>query len=237
MVRIRVAGFLIEVQNRFAYTERLCAAYRTECDAPADLIVSATKEEIRQEMTAATFDAPPAYCESVCLYRNLCNALPRLNAFLLHAATVRADDAAYAFLGHSGTGKSTHIRLWMEQFSDRVEIINGDKPIIRRMEDAFVAFGTPWAGKEGLQNNISAPLKGLCFLKQAPYNAITRLTQQETAKRIFHQFLIPKDAESVQKLMQLADALVRSVPTYELCCTISAEAARLSFDTLTGGNR
>lgn len=236
MFRIRVAGFLIEIRNRFGYVERLCSAYRTDEDAAVDLVISTTKEEIQAEMAAATFDAPPAYCESVCLYRNLCNALPRLDSFLLHAAVVRTDGAAYAFLGHSGTGKSTHMNLWLTHFADRVEVINGDKPIIRCRDDGFHAYGTPWAGKEGLENNISAPLNGLCFLKQAPYNRIERLSPQETAKRIFHQFLIPKDVENVQKLMQHADRLVRSVPAYELCCTISEEAARLSFETMTGGS-
>ena len=233
----RFAGYTIELKNRYPFTERLCVAYRTDA-TEADFSVEATEEQIRAERQEACHTDSAGYCESICLYRNLCSLLPQHDAFLLHAAVVRVGSDGYAFLGHSGAGKSTHMLLWQKTFPNDVHIVNGDKPILRRRtEDGiprFYAFGTPWAGKEGLQSNTCAPLKGLCFIVQGKENSIRRLSPSDTAQRIFHQFLIPKDAAGVMKLMQLADELVRFVPAYELTCDVSEAAAILSFTTMTG---
>ncbi len=228
-----IAGLRIDIKNRCKYTENFCKNYLSvDQESPADITVAVTNAEFYEEKEqSANFS--DGYIENICLYRAICRQLPTRNRMLLHAAILEYKGNAYAFLGRSGTGKSTHTGLWMKNL-EGVKIVNGDKPILENQGDAFVAYGTPWMGKEGLGENTSAPLKGLCFLEQAKENEIVRLTPTEAANRIFSQILFPQDAENVEKTLELTDKLVNGTPAYLLKCTISEEAVEKSYEALTG---
>lgn len=65
----------------------------------------------------------------------------------MHGAVVAWKDQGYLFTAPSGTGKSTHLALWKKYLGDQAEVINGDKPFLKVMEDEVWVYGTPWAGK------------------------------------------------------------------------------------------
>jgi hypothetical protein len=143
---------------------------------------------------------------------------------LLHASVLSYDGKGYAFLGRSGTGKSTHTRLWLKHL-EGVKIINGDKPILRKTENGFVAYGTPWRGKEFWGENTFAPLCGLCFLEQAKENSIRRLSTSEAVTYLIHQVLFPDDEAAAEKTLECLDKLVTLLPIFELSCDISEKEA------------
>ena len=173
------------------------------------------------------------YIENICLYRAICRQLPALNRMLLHAAILEYGGSGYAFLGRSGTGKSTHTGLWLKHINGS-KIVNGDKPILEHKNGDFIAHGTPWMGKEGLGYNTGVPLKGLCFLEQAKENSVVKLTPAEAASRIFVQILFPEDETNAALTLELTDKLVTEIPCYLLKCDISEEAVQKSFEALTG---
>ena len=227
-----IAGLRIFINNRCKYTEAFCKAYLSEDQSsPADVTAVVTEEEFRQEK-ALSENFPDGYIENICLYRCICRQLPVLNRMLLHAAILEYDGNAYAFLGRSGTGKSTHTGLWLKHLQG-VRIVNGDKPILQKTENGFLAYGTPWMGKEGLGCDSHTLLKGLCFIEQAKVNEIVRLTSKEATKRLFTQVLVPNDEEGAIKTLELADKLLTSTPVYLLKCDISKEAFETSFKTMT----
>lgn len=45
-------------------------------------------------------------------------------------------------------------------------ILNDDKPALRRESGVWQVYGTPWSGKEALNQNRNAPLRAICFLFQ-----------------------------------------------------------------------
>ena len=228
-----IAGLRIAINNRCKYTEMFCKAYLSEDqNSPVDLTVAVTNEEFYEEK-AQSEGFSDGYIENICLYRAICRQLPTLERMLLHAAVLSYNGNGYAFLGKSGTGKSTHTGLWLKNI-DGTKIVNGDKPILQSTEKCFLAYGTPWMGKEGLGENSVVPLKGLCFLEQAKENTVVRLTPAEAASRLFGQILFPQDAENAAKTLELADKLVTEIPAYLLRCTISEEAVQKSFEALTG---
>lgn len=230
-----IAGLRIFINNRCKYTEAFCKAYLSEDQSsPADVTAVVTEEEFRQEK-ALSENFPDGYIENICLYRCICRQLPVLNRMLLHAAILEYDGNAYAFLGRSGTGKSTHTGLWLKHLQG-VRIVNGDKPILQKTENGFLAYGTPWMGKEGLGTNTVAPLKGLCFLEQAKENTIVRLTPAQAASRIFQQVLLPEEEDNAARMLELIDDMVSNIPCYLLKCTISEEAVKASFEALTGNS-
>ena len=113
-------------------------------------------------------------------------------------------------------------------------IVNGDKPILGFDGGNFIAYGTPWMGKEGRGENTSIPLKGLCFIEQATENSITKLSPSETTMRLFNQILLPTDEVNATKTLELVDKLIATVPAYVLKCDISEEAVKTSFQAMTG---
>lgn len=237
MFTIRLAETDIGIDNRYDFVQRQCAGYLST-GTPA-FTVSVSEEEIREEWEKSTPEVKNSrrdkfgYSESISIYRKICYTMPLYDALLLHSAALSAHGGAYLFSAPSGTGKTTHLKLWMRTHPGEVTIINGDKPLLKKQPDgSFTVYGTPWSGKEGWQSNISAPLKGLCFLRRGEVNAIRRLDEKESADRVMKQIVYPKDPAALTKTLMLSNDILYSAPIWLLSCNISEEAARLSFDAM-----
>lgn len=98
---------------------------------------------------------------------------------LFHASVVSRNGKAYMFLGPSGTGKSTHTQLWLKHIEGS-SLLNDDNPVVRLDDNGnAVVYGSPWSGKTPCYVNEHYPLGGIVRLKQAPYNAIRRMSPIE----------------------------------------------------------
>ncbi len=234
MFVISLAGVRVGIDNRYPFVERQCRAYLTDGDG-ADFTVRVTEEEIREESAHGNFS--DGYCESICVYRRICEEIAAYNVFLMHCSVIEVDGFAYAFLARSGVGKSTHTRLWIKNIP-HARVLNGDKPLFRVEEDGSItAFGTPWNGKENWGENISAPLAAACFLERGEENSIRMAQKEEILPRLMHQFYLRGDRGSVERRLLMLDALVRAVPYYVLACTISDEAAHVSWGAMRRKNK
>ena len=228
-----IAGLRMDIRNKYSFTDRFCREYlSSDQTSPVDVVAEVSLEEFLDEKTRSE-GFSDGYIENLCIYRQICRQITVKNRFLLHASIVEYKGNAYAFLGRSGTGKSTHSKLWL-QYVDGAKILNGDKPILQVTENGVIVYGTPWMGKEQFGYNGVAPLKGLCFLEQAKENSIEKLSVKETVKRIFPQIMHPVEEEYATKTLELVDSLVVSTPAYLLRCDISKEAMEKSFEALTG---
>jgi len=234
LVRIRLAELNIEIDNRYPFTEGFCRGFRAEFDTP-DLRVAATEADIAAERAADLYHNDVGYLECICIYRAIALALARFDAMVFHAAVIAKDGKAVAFAAHSGTGKSTHIALWQREFGNAVSVINGDKPIFRRIDGVWHAFGTPWRGKESLGGNLSAPLHAICFLERGKENTVTPVGDDVAVARLFSQTLLPSDPVMADKHLALLDDLIVKTPTYLLYCNMEPEAAHVAHDGLLKG--
>ena len=230
MFCIEMAGIPIGIDNRYEYIERLCRGYEIEGKAP-DFTVSVTEEELQKAQDAER-PYSSGYLESLCLYRKICLRLAKYQAFLMHSAVVAVDEKAYVFTAPSGTGKTTHIRLWLEMLGERVQVLNGDKPLYRFIDGVLYACGTPWQGKEHMGENIMRPVQGICFLEQSPENHIRTLSASEVTRRIFRQLLLPQEEEELDRYWALLEKMLDTVPFYLLECNRDPEAAHLSYETM-----
>ena len=231
MLYIRIADLNICIDNKYDYLEKLCRDYTVEKTENPDMTVSVTDEQIAHEVSIAETQVSAGYAEGVCVYRDICKRLPvEFGAYLFHSAVIEYKGDGFAFAAKSGTGKSTHISLWRKRFGSEVHVVNGDKPIMRFVGDKLYAYGTPWCGKEGWQNNTSVPLKALCFVERSENNRIRRIGADEAVMLMFHQILTPSDLETVDALFPLLDRTLREVPCYVLGCNISEEAAEVAYN-------
>ena len=199
-----------------------------------DFSVSLSKEDILAEQEATSENQfSPTYLETLALLRKLAEILPSHSRILMHGASISYNDHAYLFTAPSGTGKSTHIRLWKRYLGDDVKIVNGDKPFIS-LEDEPMIYGSPWAGKENWHRNCKMPLKGICFVQRGTTNSIRRIEASECLSLLFKQVYLPADTLAAGLTLELVDMLIKKVPLYVLTCDMSEDAVRCSFEALTG---
>ena len=156
-----------------------------------------------------------------------------LNTVLFHAAAVSLDGKGYMFLGKSGTGKSTHARLWLQNIPG-TELMNDDNPAVRiKADGTAVVYGTPWSGKTPCYRNICAPIGGIVLLSQAPYNRITRLNGIGAYAAVVPSISGKRwDARIADGLHETENALASNVPVWHLDCLPDADAAHLCKDTV-----
>lgn len=228
---IKLADLYFNVQNKYSAVENMCKDYI--CNPPSDAAVydiSVTDEEILAETPEYDLQ-DPQYLEVLAVYRKICEKLPFNEGYLFHAAVIEVNGIAIAFTARSGTGKTTHVRLWKKVFGDKVGIINGDKPIIRFADKKPFAFGTPWAGKECFNRNTSAPLEAIVLLERATENKITRLSPKEAANTFLSQIYLPKnDNRLFLQTLALADATLKCTPVYRLGCNMDDSAAKIAYE-------
>lgn len=230
-----IAGLRVRIENKYEFTTKFCREYLSDDqESPVDIIATASEEEFAAERSLSD-EFSDGYIENICLYRSICMQMPTFGRMLVHCSVLEYDGNAYAFLGRSGTGKSTHTKLWLKYLSP-TRVINGDKPILEYKDGGFIAYGTPWMGKERWGTRAQAPLKGLCFLEQAKVNSIRKLSIAEASTRLFTQILIPSEEKNAIATLELTDKIVTQVPAYLLQCDISEEAAKKSFEAMTGFN-
>lgn len=226
---IQLAGLRVRIENRFSFIEQQCRAYLCE-DGEVAFSVSATPDEILEEQKNG--EGAQEYCESICIYRNICERMADYNIFLMHSSVLEKDGYAYAFAAKSGVGKSTHTALWMKNI-EGARILNGDKPLYRLESDGTVTvFGTPWNGKENWGENCSATLAAVCFLERGEENEIRIATEEEALDRLIHQLYLRGARVTVTKQLAMMDAMISRVPFYIMKCTISDDAAKLAYQTM-----
>ncbi len=226
-MKIRIAELNVDIENRGKYIEKLSEKYLSDFES-ADISVKVTDSDIEAELIAVDRQFSKSYCEATAAYRKIGYLLPEFDAFILHGATFRYKDRGISFLAASGTGKSSHMQNWITLFGEEVEIVNGDKPIIRLKNGEPYAYGTPWCGKERLSNNTSVRLTDICFITRSKENKTRLLSKEDITSRLLNQVVIPRGSKNIIKTLDLIDKMVQSCNIWEIKCTADISSAEVS---------
>lgn len=151
----------------------------------------------------------------------------------LHTSCIVWNDRAVVFLGESGTGKSTHTRLWRENIPG-AHLLNDDSPIMRFIDGKVWMYGSPWSGKTPCYRPERYELAGCVRLSQAPYNKIHRLNTLQ-AYGALHPSCPPDfayDDNLYDHISHTLGLVLKTTPVFHLECLPDAAAAQLSFSTL-----
>lgn len=153
---------------------------------------------------------------------------------MLHSSCIVCHGQAVMFLGESGTGKSTHTRLWREHIPGS-SLLNDDGPVVSVEADGSVwVSGSPWSGKTPCYRPERYPLKACVRLSQAPKNDISRLTVLQ-AYAALHPSCPPAfayDRQLYDLQSHILSEVLSAVPCYHLACLPDGDAARLSCQTV-----
>ena len=238
---MKIAGHTARVCSLFESTPQYFRAYLT--DEPGEFSFSVTREHIDFEQADLLEEAhrdgfrprvfTDPFLERAAIQRAFAEYLFDRDILMLHGSTIAADGRGYLFTARSGTGKSTHTRLWQQILGNRAEMVNDDKPFLAITDTGVLAYGSPWSGKHGLDANICVPLQGICLLERAPENRIRPATAQELLPLLEKQVYCPADSKKQPQLTRLLQRLTELVPLWQLQCNKNLEAAELAFGTMS----
>jgi len=228
-----ICGLKVLCDFRYPIMNSRAEKYLCDFSGEADIVLD------NDEGTLETFKAKyPHLSMSECEVMNTTSRFYRrlieFGGFMLHSSAVAVDGSAYLFSAPSGTGKSTHVQQWVKLFGEKAQIINDDKPAIIVRKDGIFAAGTPWSGKSELNLNKIVPLKGICVLERSEVNRITPLPKDKALFFIMNQTLRPSQPELMDRLLNLLDMTLLTVPVWKLGCNISTEAAKTAYEAMSG---
>jgi len=236
--KIRIAENTIGIHALFSDVQIMCKDYLTE--GTPDFEITVTPEDISIEREKANREAlfqgiapasyPDADLEKCAVYRQIVNTLLQHDVLLFHGSVIAVDGVGYLFTAKSGTGKSTHTRLWREAFGSRAVMVNDDKPLLKIADDRVIAYGTPWAGKHHLSTNIAVPLKAICEIRRGTINEIKPVEKKTIFPMLCQQSYRPLALDSVSHLLRLIDRLGEFVQFYQLSCNMEPDAAMTAYE-------
>lgn len=224
MFILEIASLKIKINNKYQYLEKFCKDYISD-SCEFDFEVSANDKDIEDERKSSPSYFKDYHLESLCIYRKIALLLPKYDAYLIHGAALKIDEVAYIILAKSGTGKTTHANNLKSLLGERLSFINGDKPIIRIINNKPYVFGTPWCGKEHLGSNTNSLISSFIFLERGNKNEISEISGKEILPKIIHQIIMPNDLELLDKTINLVNQTLTNVNTYLLKCTKDKDSA------------
>lgn len=234
-VKIADETFTIE-----ALTERV-APYFTPylTDTAGGFVISPTQKDLelmREKIIDSKADlrmTNPTVLEFLVIHEKTAREMIKRGVLLVHGSAVVADGNAHLFIAPSGTGKSTHTRLWLSLLGDRAFIINDDKQLIRITDSGAVVYPTPWGQVKVADAGVSAPLKSITVLYRGKNN-ISEITETQMFPELFKASLRGETPSETLEIVNLQKKLMSKVSLYKMTCEPTIEAAETAYKTIAG---
>ena len=223
----KIANLVVSMDS-FGRTVAQAESYLTEPAQP-DITIQSNWKALQAAQPHLSDEDSEYLTTGGSFYRQLL----RFGGMMLHSSAVVLDGKAYLFTAPCGTGKSTHTRLWLENFPAAF-ILNDDKPALRLEDGKFYAYGTPWSGKTTQNRNVRVELGGIRVLHRGKDNTIEPYTGRGALHNILEQTVRPRDPALMGNLLELLDKLLQAVPVWKLECNMEPEAALVSYNAMHG---
>ncbi|MBO4605550.1 MAG: hypothetical protein J5667_03300 [Bacteroidales bacterium] len=161
-------------------------------------------------------------------------ATATLGTLEMHASTVVNGGKAYLFLAKSGTGKSTHSKMWLKAIPG-THLMNDDNPVVRLFADGrVIAYGSPWSGKTPCYRNESFPVGGFVRIERAPFNRLDKLSIVEAYASVYSSCSgFKADRAMGDGLHSAISAAIQGAPCFVMHCLPDEDAARVCFNGVT----
>lgn len=212
---IKLAGVPVGIELRYPDALSTLAPYL--CNEPPAVSVSVPAQELAAARDIYEPGSTEPYIEYMELCQDISDALLPFGRVVFHGAAFMWRGRAWIFAALSGTGKTTQYLRWKELYGDEVQIINGDKPVLSVGDGSVTVHPSPWNGKEGMGQQLSAPLGGIILLRQSSENRIRRVSPREAVGPVFVQLIISRvTADNVRAACRLEDIMLRQTPVWRL---------------------
>jgi hypothetical protein len=140
--------------------------------------------------------------------------LAQRGAVVLHASAVLHGSSAFAFVGHSGAGKSTMAQLATEASAT---VLSDDRTVLGIGARYPTVWGTPWHGTYRSGSARSGILRGLFLLAHGSEDRIDRLSARDAIGEIFVRVMHPAaDQIAMDRCLSTIEEVVSRVPVGRL---------------------
>ena len=231
MPKYNIAGVIVEMNPMFDRTISQAKPYLTTSLNNPDISIELSiekLEEIKKRYNHLNLEEIEYIFLGQLFYRHIL----KHNGILLHSSCVVKDNQAYLFSAPSGTGKSTHTNLWLEEFKDAF-ILNDDKPAIIYKDNTLYAAGTPFSGKHDISKNTLVPIKGICFIERSSNNWIKEISSKQAIFEILNQTERIPYEEDMNLILEHISNIVKNTKIYKMGCNISIEAVYTSYNKMS----
>lgn len=225
----KLAGHTLCIRSQYEYVQSMCADYAST--EPVEATISITPQDLDEERAHGEdiSESSPHYLETLAVYRKIAKVMLQWNVLLFHGSAVAVDGRCYLFTAKSGTGKSTHARLWRELLGERVTMVNDDKPLLHITPQGVTVYGTPWDGKHHLSTNTCVPLRSICLVTRGETNSCVEIKPGDMLEQLISQSFISADLQGRMTAMNLLNILTQQVKFYRMSCNMEPEAAITSY--------
>ena len=189
--------------------------YITKKEPDCEISISEGEVAVEKRYLKNTFNytLPDTDVESYIIRKKVAESIINYNGFQIHGAAIAIDNHCYVFTADSGTGKTTHIKLWLKNLK-KAYVVNGDHPIIKT-EPKLLVYGTPWCGKEGMNTNTGVPLKAIIIMERNTRNEIREISFKEAIIELLRQVYKSSNPSKVKRTLELLSSLDKGVKFYK----------------------
>lgn len=231
----KIAGHVFALDTVFDETHNDFKDY--QCDGEPEFTIKCTKEYLKTKKLAILEKNPENeysyyYLEKRYILFNLSINLLDRNCMKLHSSALSYKGQGVLFTAPSGTGKSTHSRLWREAFGNDVIMVNDDMPYLSIEDDVVLINGYPYMGKHKIGNNMSVKLKAIVILRRGEENKIVPISRKDAFKFLATQTAIYGDNKLIAKSFSLLDKITNMVDLYYLECNTNDSAAKICCEKI-----
>lgn len=231
-MRCLIADLVTELNPKYETTKELAAPFIYDGERPTDIVLRASEEHIGDLMKRAAEGVTVGMMENFVLCTDFNRKAIPYGVMLIHSSAIVYNGGAYLFSANSGVGKSTHTRLWLEAFGDKVHIMNDDKPVVRILGEKAVCCGTPFDGGSGIALNESYPLRAVIFVERGEENSVRVSTPKEVIQKLYFQTAHMVKQETAVKMLGNFEKLLALTDFYVLTCNTDISAAYIAFDNI-----
>lgn len=230
MPKYCIAGIIIEMNPKYERTSKQAKPYLIDTSVEPAFKLDLSTDRINE--LKKTYDHLSLEdIEYIFLGQLFYRYILQHDGILLHSSCVVKDNKAYLFSAPSGTGKSTHTNLWLEEFEDAY-ILNDDKPAIIYKDNTLYAAGTPFSGKHDISRNLLVPIGGICFLERSKENWIKEIDKKQAIFEILNQTERVPYKEDMNLILHHISNIVSNITIHKMGCNISKEAVYTAYNKM-----
>ena len=231
-MKYKIADLIVEYTAKYDELKRLSEQFIYNGERETDITLSVTDKQLENMLSRSVEGTTISGIENLAMSSEFNRGAIKYGVMLVHSSALIYNNEAYLFSADSGVGKSTHTKLWLKAFGDKVHIMNDDKPVVRLYDDHAVAYGTPFDGGSGIALNESYPLKAIIFVERGEENSVRIPDNKEIIQKLYFQTARMVNRETAEKMLVNMERLLHLTKFYILTCNMDISAAYTAYNSI-----